>query len=405
MKLICTRINTNKLNNIQADIDAIGRIDAIKSILEVVCRTTHMGFAAVARVTDHKWVACAVRDEINFGLKPGSELQLETTICNEIRQNHQPVVINHVAQHEVFVNHHTPAMYGFQSYISIPITRRNGEFFGTLCAIDPNPALLDNPETIGMFTLFADLISMHLDALDKMALSELKLEEELETAKLREQFIAILGHDLRNPVGAVLNVAQLMLRMPLDDRMKRLANILQDSSYRMKALIENILDFARGRLGEGVILESNADEPIEKILNQVVSELQIIWPSKNIEVTYQLNSPVKCDGKRMAQMFSNILGNALTHGDKSAPVQVNVKSSDLTFKIAVTNMGKQIPGAIMKKLFQPFSRGEVTPEQQGLGLGLYISSEIARAHGGELLVDSGEQQTTFTFKMPLEPTC
>jgi hypothetical protein len=246
---------------------------------------------------------------------------------------------------------------------------------------------------------------MHLDALDKMALSELKLEEELETAKLREQFIAILGHDLRNPVGAVLNVAQLMLRMPLDDRMKRLANILQDSSYRMKALIENILDFARGRLGEGVILESNADEPIEKILNQVVSELQIIWPSKNIEVTYQLNSPVKCDGKRMAQMFSNILGNALTHGDKSAPVQVNVKSSDLTFKIAVTNMGKQIPGAIMKKLFQPFSRGEVTPEQQGLGLGLYISSEIARAHGGELLVDSGEQQTTFTFKMPLEPTC
>jgi signal transduction histidine kinase len=392
------------LNNIQADIDAIGRIDAITSILEVVCRTTHMGFAAVARVTDQKWVACAVRDEINFGLKPGSELQLETTICNEIRQNHQPVIIDHVAKNELFVNHHTPAMYGFQSYISIPITRKNGDFFGTLCAIDPHPAILDNAETIGMFTLFADLISMHLDALDKVTLTELKLADELKTAQLREQFIAILGHDLRNPVGAVLNVAQLLLRMPLDDRTKRLANILQDSSYRMKALIENILDFARGRLGEGIILDVDTNEPIEKILNQVVSELSIIWPNKTIETTYELNCSVNCDGKRIAQMLSNLLGNALTHGEKSFPVQVHVKSNNGAFEISVTNKGKQIPGAIMEKLFQPFSRGEVTPEQQGLGLGLYISSEIARAHGGELEVDSGVEQTTFTFKMPIPDT-
>jgi GAF domain-containing protein len=79
-------------------------------------------FAAVARVTDDKWVACAVRDEIAFGLVPGSELKLETTICNEIRQHHNPVVIDHVAEDELFANHHTPAMYGFQSYISFPIT-------------------------------------------------------------------------------------------------------------------------------------------------------------------------------------------------------------------------------------------------------------------------------------------
>jgi signal transduction histidine kinase len=389
------------LTNIQADVEAISRIDAVTSILEVVCRTTGMGFAAVARVTDEKWVACAVRDEIKFGLKPGSELLLETTICNEIRQHHNPAIIDHVAADELFANHHTPAMYGFQSYISIPITLKNGNFFGTLCAIDPNPALLNNAKTIGMFNLFADLISFHLDAADKLALTESQLLEEKKTAELRDQFIAILGHDLRNPVGAVLNVAQMLLRMPLDDRIKRLANILQDSSYRMKALIENILDFARGRLGEGIVLERNANEPIKKILSQVITELGIIWPDKIIETRFDLKSAVSCDGKRIAQLLSNLLGNALTHGKKDEPVTVEVLCQNNEFIISVTNAGEQIPDAIRDRLFQPFSRGEVTPKQQGLGLGLYIAAEIARAHDGTLDVESGKQETMFTFKMPL----
>ncbi len=133
------------MKEIQEDIDAVGRIDAVSSILEVVCRTTGMGFSAVARVTDDRWITCAVRDEIAFGLVPGSELKLETTICNEIRQHHTPVVIDHVALDVDFVQHHTPAIYGFQSYISFPITLKNGSFFGTLCAIDPNLAHLKIP--------------------------------------------------------------------------------------------------------------------------------------------------------------------------------------------------------------------------------------------------------------------
>jgi signal transduction histidine kinase len=390
------------LDNFQADIDAIGQIDAVASILEVICRTTGMGFAAVARVTDTKWIACAVRDEISFGLIPGGELRLETTICNEIRQHQQAVIIDHVAVNEDFVNHHTPAMYGFQSYISVPIIKRNGEFFGTLCAIDPKPAPLSNPETIAMFKLFADLISLNLNIIEELAISKSKLLEERKTSELRDQFIAILGHDLRNPVGAVLNVAQLLLRMPLDDRIKRLANILQDSSYRMKGLIENILDFARGRLGEGIQLNLNENVPVEKVLNQIIDELKIIWPHKTIEATFELTCGVNCDGERIAQLFSNLLANALTHSIYDEPVSVYVKSGNGEFSVKVTNKGKQIPDEVMKRLFQPFSRGEVAPEQQGLGLGLYIASEIARTHGGTIEVESGSEETCFTFKMPLE---
>lgn len=142
----------------QAEVDRVSRIKSVPTILEVVCRTTGMGFAAVARVTKDRWIACSVLDEIDFGLKPGGELRVETTICHEIRQSREPVIINNVAEDEVWRHHATPALYGFQSYISVPIILADDTLFGTLCAIDPRPARLKAPETIGMFRLFADLI-------------------------------------------------------------------------------------------------------------------------------------------------------------------------------------------------------------------------------------------------------
>ena len=103
----------------------------------------------------------------------------------------------------VFCGHHTPAKYGFQSYISMPIILADGSFFGTLCAIDPRPARLNTPQTVGMFKLFAELIATHLDAANRLAASEARLLGERETSELREQFIAVLGHDLRNPLASI----------------------------------------------------------------------------------------------------------------------------------------------------------------------------------------------------------
>src|ERR1700709_1629765 len=193
-----------------ADIVAVQRIAAVPRILEVVCRSTGMGFAAVARVTDERWVCCAVRDEIEFGLVPGGELEVETTICHEIRQSHEAVVIDNVAEDGAYCGHHTPEKYGFQSYISMPIVLSDGTFFGTLCAIDPRPARLNTPQTVGMFKLFAELIATHLEAVDRVAASEATLLSERETSELREQFIAVLGHDLRNPLASIAAGARML---------------------------------------------------------------------------------------------------------------------------------------------------------------------------------------------------
>ena len=175
------------MTNIQADVDAVNNISIIPKLLEVICRTTGMGFAAVARVTDEKWVACSVRDEIKFGLEPGGELSLETTICHEIRQSGNAVIIDHVTEDEQFSCHHTPAMYGFQSYISMPIIRKDGTFFGTLCAIDPKPAKLNTPQVVGMFTLFADLIAFHLQAVTSLVETETELHAERQTVSRQGQ--------------------------------------------------------------------------------------------------------------------------------------------------------------------------------------------------------------------------
>lgn len=146
------------------DVAAIQRMAAAPSILEVACRVTGMGLAAIARVTEDRWIACAVRDEIAYGLDAGSELDVHTTICDEVRGHRQATVIEHVAEDPVFHDHPTPRRYGFQSYISVPILRTNGEFFGTLFAIDMAPAKLANSTAVTTFNLFAQLIALQLDA-------------------------------------------------------------------------------------------------------------------------------------------------------------------------------------------------------------------------------------------------
>jgi signal transduction histidine kinase len=383
----------------QADIAAVESIAAVPTILEVVCRTTGMGFAAVARVTEDRWIACGVHDEIAFGLQPGGELKVETTICHEIRESRAPVVIDHVAEDAAYCGHPTPAMYGFQSYISMPIILKDGSFFGTLCAIDPRPHRVNTPETIGMFKLFAELIAFHLDALDRLASSEASLLDARKTAELREQFIAVLGHDLRNPLAAIDAGAQILQRTSLDEKATRMVRLMRNSVGRMSELIDNVLDFARGRLGGGLTLNRRADDKLEAALKQVIAELRAAWPDRAIDAEFALAEPVDCDRSRIAQLFSNLLANALTYGAPDVPVRVRATAGGGVFELSVANGGAAIPPAALERLFQPFARGAVQPSQQGLGLGLYIASEIARAHGGTLDVVSSAEETRFDFRM------
>jgi GAF domain-containing protein len=146
------------------ELAVISEIEATSSLLKLVTRLTRMRFSAIAKVTDTTWVACAVRDEVQFGVEAGQELELEQTICNELRLHRTPVIISEVASDSKYADHPVPKLFGFQSYFSLPIIFPNGEFFGTLCGLDPVPARLDDEETIDTLKVFCTLIASTLYA-------------------------------------------------------------------------------------------------------------------------------------------------------------------------------------------------------------------------------------------------
>ncbi|KKC24950.1 GAF domain-containing sensor histidine kinase [Sphingomonas sp. SRS2] len=382
------------------DIRLLDGIKAVPSILEVVCQATGMGFAAVARVTEDRWVACSVRDDIGFGLVPGSELKVETTICNEIRDHREPVIIDNVAADPRYRDHHTPEIYGLQSYISMPIILSDGSFFGTLCAIDPRPAQVSRPHIVNMFRLFAEMIGQHIEAGRRLIDSRHALLGEQEASALREQFIAVLGHDLRNPLAAIQSGMRLLGAEQLSARGVKIIGMIDDAVLRMAGIIDNVMDFARGRLGGGIALERSR-RPLRDMLDQIVAEFSSSHPGRTIKTTITMTEEVDADHGRLGQLFSNLLGNAIVHGSPDMPIRVEARVADGHLELRIVNGGDPISPAAMDKLFTPFARGEVKPSLQGLGLGLYIASQIAQAHGGTLTASSDGNETVFLFRMPI----
>jgi phosphoserine phosphatase RsbU/P len=232
------------------------------------------------------------------------------------------------------------------------------------------------------------------------------LATERETAELREQFIAVLGHDLRNPLAAISAGARILQRSGAlrEHKELRVLDMINTTVTRMSDLIDNVLDFARGRLGGGITLNRDANRPLEPVLEQVVDELRTASSRRVIETTFEIMEPVNCDRTRIGQLVSNLIGNALTHGAPDQPVRVGAKTEGGEFKLWVANAGNPIPTAAMEKLFEPFFRGDVRDSRQGLGLGLHIASQIAKAHGGRIDVTSTPDETRFVFAMPLKST-
>lgn len=382
------------------DVARVSRIEVVPTILETVCRLTGMRFAAIARVTSERWIACAVHDEIDFGLAPGGELELETTICHEILQTGRSVIISDAHTDPAFRDHRTPAMYGFRSYISMPIILPDGEFFGTLCAIDPEERDLTRPEIQDVFKMFADLVGFHVKAADRMSAAEASLADEREVGEVREQFIAVLGHDLRNPLASVAAGVNLLRRAPEPPFSGQILEQMQSSIGRMTSLINNILDFARGRLGGGLSLD-RAPTRIGALLTHVVSELAAAHPKHDIISNCAVDVDVECDADRIGQLLSNLIGNAVTHGAPGEPIIIDCTTSSTHLVITVSNGGDEIPYAARARLFQPFRRGQIRADREGLGLGLYIASQIVLAHDGTLdAVSAADSGTTFTARLP-----
>ena len=385
-----------------SDVQKINRIPVISRVLDALSNTTGMGFTAVVKVTEDQWITCATKDLISFGLKPGDELKVETTLCNLVRQQKESIVVDNIAEHPVYSKHPGPASYGFQSYIGVPIIRRNGEFFGSLCAMDPLPAKVDSVEVLDAFNLFADLISFHLDAVeqqDECSGVHSREQEEQDNSQLQEEFIGVLGHDLKNPLATARMSAEILLKVSDKDIITRHASMVKATTYRLESMIENLLDFKRSRIGNDIQLRKEAEiEALEKALQQAIREIGIISPDRFIETDIRLETPFYCDPGKIGQLFLNLLSNANSNGTTKHPIQVKIRSNDEGFLISVAHKGEEIPIEQQENIFNPYYQTAEGSFRKGLGLGLFVASEIAKAHGGKIELTSTEEETRFTFR-------
>ena len=387
-------------HDFQSDIEMLAASETVGTLLETVMLATDMRFAAVARVTTDRWVACRTVDEVNFGLSEGDEIGIDQTFCQSVRETSEKVMFNDVATDDVYRNHPIAAQFGIVSYASIPIFRSNGSFFGTLCAIDTEPRDVKHPRVVPMLEMFADIIGRSLETEERLEAQERLVEHERQMAAVQEEFVAVLGHDLRNSVAALNAGVRQLDKEPLSDKARKILPLMGTSIHRMSELIDNIMLHAKSRLGGGIRISATPDAGLEDALNHVVEEVRAAAPDHKITVDLDFDRPVSCDAARVAQAVSNLLSNAVRYADDGSEVTVRGRVSEAEAVISVANRGTPIPESLKQKLFQPYQRGDQT-KGEGLGLGLHIASSIAVAHSGQIDVTCDDGLTTFAFRLPL----
>ena len=216
-------------------------------------------------------------------------------------------------------------------------------------------------------------------------------------------FTASIGHDLSNPLNAVaLSARRLMISPKLPDSERASVELIEHASERLTAMLADLRDFTRTRLGGFLIVHREMCDVAELVRN-VVSELASGYANRRVTVECRGNPMVSVDRKRVAQLLSNLVANALQHGVANADVQVTTSREADTVTIDVRNAGPAIEPAVMKRLFDPFSNRKAHSDNSHLGLGLYITQQIAHAHGGSIDVQSSAgAETSFTVRLPAE---
>ncbi|WP_298968733.1 PAS domain-containing sensor histidine kinase [uncultured Roseobacter sp.] len=230
--------------------------------------------------------------------------------------------------------------------------------------------------------------------------NEAMLKTREDEARLREQFIAVLSHDLRSPVAAVSSAIWTALRQEQTEKSRRLLLTAEVSLVRMTGLISDVMDFARARLGGDIGIDAAEPVALKPVLEQVVQEIRLANSGVVIVEDFFFYDQIQCDAARIGQLLSNLVSNAVFHGDQYQPIRVRAFDDGIDLILTVTNFGKPIPPAAQAKLFEPFTRAEVMKSQNGLGLGLFIAQQIALGHGGTLTVRSDEAETEFRLTLP-----
>lgn len=403
---------------LKKDVERILNIQMVPTLLNVICETTGMGFAAIARVTTNKWITCYARDDINFGLVTGSELEIATTICNEIRDSHQPVVIDSVKDDQDYCRHHTPLKYGFQSYISYPIFLQSGVFFGTLCAIDPRPHKLRNTSITGMFKAFSELISFYLQQDEQIKGNQQTIRELnrdlVNSQDENRQYQHVSSHTLQEPLRKLqLFTGMLSDALEVNDieKAKLFASRIKRGSERFSALIGDLTEFSNLNNNKPDLLPADLNKIVDQVQQRFLQQLQ----QKSASVVIEKLPIIPVYADQIVQLFHHIFDNAIKFARKDVPLKVVVScrlytgrfsnvqlSADKEYvEIHVADNGIGIEEKQLERIFDIYSQLPSEIFTEGLGTGLALGKKIVRNHFGEINITSKIRQgTTVVIILP-----
>jgi signal transduction histidine kinase len=241
------------------------------------------------------------------------------------------------------------------------------------------------------------------EAVDQ-TLTESVRQYSMQVEAIRDRFAGVLAHDLRTPLGAITNAADLLLRKQAAAEMQlRAAAAVQRSAVRMRKLVDDLLDFARTRLGDTLPIDLELME-IGRLCTYAIEEVSTTYPDAAIHVSLVGDLAGRWDRGRISQLFVNLMVNAVQHG--SGPIRVSLEGQGSDVRLSISNGGEPIAPDALRTLFDPLTRSPSSAKQgmaAGVGLGLYICKCIVVAHGGSIGVTSNSDETTFTVILPRAP--
>jgi sigma-B regulation protein RsbU (phosphoserine phosphatase) len=221
-----------------------------------------------------------------------------------------------------------------------------------------------------------------------------------DRALVAEQMMGVVSHDLRNPLSTIGMGAALLMKLSPTEQQKVVLDRIRRATERSNHLISDLLDFTQARLGGGMNVQRQAFK-LHEVVRDAVDELTQAFEGRALSHSAQGEGEWFGDAARITQMVGNLVANAMTYGDPAKPVTVTTMTAGDEAHVSVHNWGKPIPPELLPKMFEPLSRGAEPGEARSLGLGLYIVNQIARAHGGEVLVSSqAGTGTRFTARLP-----
>jgi signal transduction histidine kinase len=295
-----------------------------------------------------------------------------------------------------------------QAFVALPL-QIDGRSIGSIAFSFAAPRELDPADREYLLTM-ADHFAVALDRVsrfererDAREAAERAREELERTDQVRERLLGMIGHDLRSPLSAVTFAAELLRLEPCSHGHERIGERIANSAARMARMIAQLLDFTRARLGGGIPIQPVPCD-MGAICHRVVDEIQMAHPAAPVQTS--IGSPVwgQWDPDRLADVITNLVGNAIEHGATGTPVEVTLEDQGDRASLRVCNQGPTIPAADLPTIFDPFHRGRVADrcagKRAGLGLGLYIVQQIVLAHGGTVDLESHDGVTKFTVVLP-----